>query len=432
MCIFNKTCLAGLVTIALISTASADVNDEMRLRNKLETLQQKYDEQWKKLFQLEARLDRLEFYAQKQGIGKADAGTVRMSHTAEPAKAIRVAAEQGQRKPATTVSKQEEEVVKEAPASRSARTVVQEQHTLFERKFTLEPGFTYTAFDRNQLVLNGFLALDAIFLGNISVDEVEAQILTLDLTGRYGITDRSQLDFNIPVLYRDTNYQSVGAGGASTSLIEENVTLNSEIGDVSVGYYYQLFKETASRPDVVWNVRVKAPTGSDPYGIRIVDVPGSSGNLSVPEDLPSGNGVWALSSGFSFAKTVDPAIFFANINYTHNFSEDFNDISSADGRQPGEINLGDSISYGFGIAFALSERASMSFGYSQQFTQKSEQKLDGFSTVSIIGSDANVATMNIGATYALSDRSSWATNVGIGLNTDAPDVTFSMKFPYTF
>lgn len=432
MFIFKKTCLVGLVTISLITTASADVDDEMRLRNKLDVLQKKYDEQWKRLFQLEARLDRLEFYAKKKSVRKAGEGTIKMSHPTEPARAIKVAAVQGQRKPATTSSKQEKEVVKEAPASRSARSAVQEQHTLFERKFTLEPGFTYTAFDRNQLVLNGFLALDAIFLGNISVDEVEAQILTLDLTGRYGITERSQLDFNIPLLYRDTNYQSVGAGGASTALIEENVSLSSEIGDVSVGYYYQLFKETNSRPDVVWNVRVKAPTGTDPYGIGIVDVPGSSGNLSIPEDLPSGNGVWALSSGFSFAKTVDPAILFANINYSHNFSEDFNDISSADGRQPGEINLGDSISYGFGIAFALSERASMSFGYSQQFTERSEQKLRGASTQSIIGSDANVAQLNIGATYALSDRSSWVTNVGIGLNTDAPDVTFSMKFPYTF
>lgn len=426
MSLLNKVCLAGLITVALVTTASAEVNEETRLRHELDVLKQKYNEQSTRLFKLEARLDRIEFYRQKP-IANAGGGLVRTTH---PPQAIRVAAEQTQ--PARTGGQQEEEVIKEAPAARSTRTVVQEQHTLFERKFTLEPGFTYTSFDRNQLVLNGFLALDAIFLGNISVDEVEAQILTFDLTGRYGITDRSQIDFNIPVLYRNTNYQSVGAGGASNVLIEDDVTLNAELGDVSAGFYYQLFKETATRPDLVWNVRIKAPTGTDPYGIRIVEVPGSSGNLLIPEELPSGNGVWAVSTGFSVARTVDPAILFANINYAHNFPEDFNDISSADGKQPGEINLGDSISYGFGIAFALSERVSMSFGYSQQFTEKSEQKLDGGSTQSIIGSDANVAQLNIGATYALSNQASWVTNVGIGLNTDAPDVTFSMKFPYTF
>jgi len=426
MRIFNKTYLAGLVTVAMASTALADVNEETRLRNEMEVLQQKYDKQWKRIFQLEARLDRLEFYAQQQPKANVVGGTFRASNPAKPVAPIRVAAERGQRQPA---GKQDEEVVKEAPASRSARTVVQEQHTLFERKFTLEPGFTYSSFDRNQLVLNGFLALDSIFLGNISVDEVEAQILTLDLTGRYGITDRSQIDFNIPVLYRDTKYLSTGVDGDSTSLSEENVSLKGELGDVSAGFYYQLFKETNNRPDVVWNVRVKAPTGTDPYGIRIVDV---NSDLSVPAELPSGNGVWAASTGFSLAKTIDPAILFANINYTHNFAEDFSDISSAPGKQPGEIKLGDSISYGFGIAFALNERASMSFGYTQQFAGRAEQKLDGDVTQSIIGSDANVAQFNVGATYALSDKGSWATNVGIGLNEDAPDVTFSMKFPYTF
>lgn len=432
MFITRKNYLAAAIGVMLATPVIADDAETDRLRSEIDVLQKQYDDQSIRLMRLEARVQRLSFYNQSytspNGFVKtADyrSGNIQVAQgTASGQQAAPV-------KTAATTSA-DEEVVKEAPASRSTQAVYQEQHALFDRKFTFEPGFTYTSFDRNQLLLNGFLALDSIFLGTISVDEVEAQILTLNLDGRYGLTDRAQMDFSIPFLYRNTNYQSAGAGGASTSLIEDDVTRNPELGDVSVGFYYQLVKEQANWPDVVWNVRVKAPTGTDPYGISIVDVDGT-GNLMIPEELPTGNGLWALSTGLSFVRTIDPAILFASVNYTHNFEDSFNDISSADGNQPGKIDLGSTFSYGLGIAFALNERSSMSFGYSQSISEKSRQRLDSTGNwQSIIGSDANSAQLNIGATYALSDRSSWITNIGVGLNTDAPDVTFSMKFPYTF
>jgi len=413
----------------------ADAADNEMLQRELEMLRAQNDAQSIRLMRLEARVERLSFYNQSYAGPAASPGRVVKAVYRGDSTRLAQAPAQPENAPADAAAPataEEEEVVKEAPASGSKRAVYQEQHALFDSKFTFEPGFTYSTFDRNQLLLNGFLALDSIFLGNISVDEVEAQILTLNLGGRYGATDRLQLDFNVPFVYRNTNYQSVGAGFGNASS-EEDVTLDPELGDVSFGIYYQLLKEQVNRPDIVWNVRVKAPTGSDPYGIPIVEVPGSGGNLRIPDEFPSGNGVWALSTGLSFVKTIDPAILYANVNYNYNFKEDFDDISSDLGDQPGSIDLGDAFSYGFGLAFALNERMSMSFGYSQTFSEKSEQRLDsnGYSE-SIIGSDINSAQLNVGATYALSDRSSWITNVGVGLNTDAPDVTLSMKFPYTF
>lgn len=74
--------------------------------------------------------------------------------------------------------------------------------------FSLETGLTYSHYDTRQLFLNGFLALDSIFLGNIGVDQIDADIWTLDLTGRYNWNQRWQVDINAPVVYRESTYQS--------------------------------------------------------------------------------------------------------------------------------------------------------------------------------------------------------------------------------
>lgn len=329
----------------------------------------------------------------------------------------------------------QEKIVKVAPASRSAQSVYQEQHALFGGNFTLETGLSYTRSDRKQLALNGFLALDAIFLGDISVDEVKADILTLDVLGRWGVTPRMQVDLDAPFLYRRTVYQSTGSSGSTQTTSEAEVTLDRqvELGDMSAGLYYQLAPETTSRPDVVWSLRFKAPTGSDPYGIKTVDVAGSNGNLRVPEHLPSGNGVWSASTGLSFVKTIDPAILFANVGYFYNRKQDFDDISSDAGVvQPGTIKLGDSFQYGVGTAFAFNETTSLSLSFIHRLTAKSRVRPEGSGWQDIIGSDGNAATLNFGLTHALSNKT-WAVfNLGMGLTPDAPDMTVGLKFPHTF
>lgn len=334
----------------------------------------------------------------------------------------------------TDTSVDSEPTVKEAPASRSAQAVYQEQHALFDRRLTIETGISYSRNDRKQLALNGFLALDSIFLGDISVDEVKADILTLDMLARWGLTPRLQVDFAAPLMYRHTVYQSTGTDGDTSVVTEESVTMDPEVefGDVSLGLYYQLAQETPYRPDVVWNIRVKGPTGSHPYGIKS-SVTSENNNLKVPERLPSGNGVWALSTGLSFVKTVDPAILFANIGLFYNFEESFDDISSIPGiTVPGSVKLGDSFQYGLGTAFALNETTSLSLGFSHRLTARSRTKVEGGSWHDIVGSDGNAATLSLGLTHALNEKTSMVTSLGIGLTPDASDLTLSVKFPQTF
>ena len=324
-----------------------------------------------------------------------------------------------------------EKVVKEAPASRSAEAVYQEQHALFDRKFTIETGLTYSHSDRRDLFLNGFLALDAIFLGNINLDRIKSDIWTLDVTGRYSATDRLQFDVNVPYLYRDSNFSSVGVGFSTSAVSEKDVT-NSDLGDVSAGVFYRLFQETPDNPDTVVSLRVKAPTGKDPYGIKFVEDPTNS-NLKAPTDLPTGNGVWSMSAGVSFIKTVDPAILFANLGYTYNFEHSFSDISSdPTARQAATVDLGDQYSLGAGMAFALNERMSLSMSYAHNFTRKTRVKAKGGNWQDVNGSDVSSGTLNMGVTYSMTDHLSMLANVGIGVTPDAPDVTVGVKFPYNF
>ncbi len=408
-------------SVVLAAEMAQPKPEVLLLRKQLEQLKAGYIRQVKAINMLEGRLRQLE--ESKRSIAKPSQSITKKQ--ASPSKPP--IAKTKQTSPTKKTAK-EQKVVKKAPRNTSVNALLSEEHTLFGNRFTFEIGTTYSRFSRAQINLSGFLALDAIFLGRIDVSEIKSDVVTIDLTARYGITDRVQIDFNAPFLYRNSTFFKGNVGGASASGAEADVSLGPELGDINLGVFYQVIPENADWPDVVWNIRVKAPTGTEPYGIGTKTL---DNGLTVPKSLPSGNGVWAISSGFSFVKTVDPAILFANLNFFHNFVTDFDNIGG-NTPVPGTIDLGNAYQFGFGIAFALNERLSMNFSYTQRFTDTARQKAQGGQWQSITGSDANIATLNVGASLALTRQLTLVTNIGIGLTTDAPDVQLSFKFPYQF
>jgi hypothetical protein len=297
-------------------------------------------------------------------------------------------------------------------------------------KFSFETGITYARYDARQLTVNGFLALDSIFLGSINLDRIKADNWTLDLTGRYNLDNRWQFDINAPVIYRESTYQS--GGGADGATTEETVTRDPTLGDVNFGVAYKFLDETPYLPDAVVTLRIKAPTGKEPFGIKLVQSAANT-NLYVPESLPTGNGVWSITPGISLVKTFDPAVLFGTLSYTHNLEESFDDISSrVDQKVGGKVQLGDSYQIGAGVAFALNEKMSMSFSVSDLIQRRSKLKPDGGDWQSVVSSDANAGYFNVGMTIAASDNLTIVPNLSIGLTEDAPDFTFSLKFPYYF
>src|SRR5690554_2948282 len=273
---------AGLMLLAcMAASVPAVAQTEEELRREVEVLRQRYEAQQNALMILEQRLRQLE--------GSSSAAPPAQ----RPAPVRQVASNTPAGTGAGTGYGQS--LRDEAEPAPSVEALYQEASGFFGGgRFSIEPGFTYSHYDTRQLFLNGFLALDAIFLGNLGVDEINADTFTFDLTARYNWRQRWQFDVNVPFVYRETTYQSAGAGGSSTSYSEATVTGDPDIGDISFGVSYKFLDEGISRPDAVVSLRVKAPTGRHPYGIKL-QRQADNDNLNIPETLPTGNEIGRAS-----------------------------------------------------------------------------------------------------------------------------------------
>ncbi|HEN8797803.1 hypothetical protein HP546_08670 [Pseudomonas sp. CM25] len=414
-------CLTTLAPTSLYAAADPQVE---ALKQELSELKRQYAAQQQALMVLEQRVRQVE---------ETPATPQPKRLVKSPAEGVKGAQTVASGAPGTTGSSYGQALTADSEPAPSVSNLYDEASGFFGGgKFSVETGVTYTHYDTRALTLNGFLALDSIFLGNINLDRIKADNWTLDLTARYNLAQRWQFDINVPVVYRESTYSSGGAGGAGPTTSDATVTRDPEIGDINVGVAYKFFDENETWPDAVATLRVKAPTGKDPYGIKLREVAGND-NLSVPESLPTGNGVWSITPGISLVKTFDPAVLFGSLSYTYNMEDSFSDISpQVNSKVPGDVKLGDSWQIGGGIAFALNEKMSMSFSVSDQFARKSKIKPDGGDWQSISNSDYNAANFNIGLTFAATDNLTIVPNLSIGLTDDAPDFSFSLKFPYYF
>lgn len=403
--------------------APADAAEVQALVRELEALKSSYASEVRRLREIDIRVQAL----QARLGGKLAPGVALPSAPGTPAAA-----------PAEheTYAGTQEEAKRSIKPQRAVEDVLQQEHALFNRPLTLEAGITYGHYDRRQLTLNGFLALDAIFLGNIAVEGVKSDSLTYHFAARYGISPRLTLNLDAPFIERWTNYQKGGAGGAAAALAQENTHDPPHLGDVSASANFRLFAETPSRPDVVLTAGVIAPTGRAPYGtdVRVIERDDDDFiRFAVPSKQATGNGVWAVSVGASAVKTMDPAIVFASVGYQHGFLRHFGDIdTSPDTITTGKVRLGDTFTFGAGVAFAFNDRTSMSLSFVDRIVREARIKIDGEDSQPVIGSLGNIGTLNLGVTYAMSKHATWVALLGIGLTPDAPDFTLDVKVPYQF
>ena len=419
----------------------AEMKEVQRLLRELESLKASYAVELRRLRELDMQIQAMQARVsgrvpadltvpQEPKDGLAAAGDAPASSAgAAPASAGVRNAEAGY---AGTAAQAQQAQEREA---RSVEDVKEQQQALFKGGFTIENGISYNRYDRKQLSLNGFLALDAIFLGNIAIENVESDTLTHELGVRWGVSPRLTLNASVPAIARKTVYQKGGAGGSAAAIAQET-TNGVGVGDVSLGMNYKLFGEHGWRPDGVLNVSITAPTGREPYGIpwRILERDDDDFiRFAVPEEQPTGNGLWQASVGMSFVKTTDPAIIFANIGYARAFARSFDDLdNSPDTVNPGKVRLGDAYYFGTGVAFAFNERTSFSMSVSARLAARARLRYEGSAWTKVIGSDATAAMFNLGVTHALSRRVTVVGVLGIGLTPDAPDFSLGIKVPYGF
>ncbi len=299
-----------------------------------------------------------------------------------------------------------------------------------------EVGIKYSHYDRSQLTLNGFLALDSIFLGDIAVEGVEADTYNLSLGLNYDINPDLSLHLNAPFITRSTLYSKGGVGGAATEINQTEVSKVLQLGDISFGTNYRILGNTPDDMALLWNLDLKSPTGKSPYGIPLVEIEVESNEdgltvFRVPKDLPTGNGLWSFGNTLTVTKNSAPAVLFASMGYNYTLKGSFSDIDSdPDTKTSGDIKLGNSASLSAGFALAINNETSISVAYSQSNTKSAKTRNDNQPWKSIKGSDALAATLSLGLTYAFTDKASLVASLGVGLTDDAPDFTFELKVPF--
>jgi hypothetical protein len=421
------------------SSSTQDQADVQNLTRELQILKANYAQEVRRLRELDMQVQALQArLAGKAGGAPIPAQVAPASMAAQPAGGTEssgaAATDNG-----SAGSQASANQAQQSPSSRSMQDALQQNASVFTRKLTIENGLTYSWYDRNQLTLNGFLALNAIFLGNIALQEVKSSTLTYDLTTRYGVSPRLTLSLDVPYLARQTSYFQGGAGG-SAATTQDETTDGHGIGDINLSANYKLFTEGTNRPDTVLTLGVTAPTGLAPYGIKW-EIPGTvdsndnstSGKFAVPIRQPTGNGVWQGTLGITAVKTIDPAIVFGNIGYIHSFSRSFSDINTdPQVVTPGSVKLGDSYYFGAGVAFAFNDRTSLSLSFSDKISAEGSIRSTGQAWTRVVGSGANAATFNMGVTYALTPHTTLVTMLGVGLTPDAPNYTLNFKIPYMF
>ena len=299
-------------------------------------------------------------------------------------------------------------------------------------QYVIEPALQYSYSSSNRVALVGYTIIPALLIGLVDVREVKRNSTTASMTVRSGLTNRLELELRVPYVYRtDTTVSREIFTGAAV----ENVfqTSGKAIGDVELAGRYQINDGGVDQPYFIGGLRFKSRTGRDPFEV-VTDCAtrcvGNTTGTGLPLDLPTGSGFYSLQPTLTWLMPSDPAIFFGNFSYLHNFkrSNVSRTVLSGEQEQLGEIKPGGVFGVNVGIGLALNEKASLSLGYDHSSIARTYQ-----AGQPVPGSvRTQLATLMFGLSYRLNDKRTINVSIGAGLTRDTPDVSMQVRLPLTF
>ncbi len=294
-------------------------------------------------------------------------------------------------------------------------------------KFVLEPSLQYAYSSNNRVALVGYTIIPAITIGVIDVREVKRNTFTAALTGRYGLTNRLELEARIPYSYRSDSSLNTDVSGGNPNEQEAFKAISGRgIGDIELTARYQLNDGGLDRPYYIGSLRYKSRTGRDPF-----EVPSNLANDrfgGFQQELPTGSGFQGLQPALTVLYPSDPAVFFGTVSYMHNFARSgltYNDPVSP--QTPFKVSPGSVIGFNFGMGLALNEKSSFSLGYDHSSVGRTKVNGDGSRSVRV-----QLGTLVLGYSYRISAERSLNVSLGVGVTRDTPDVTLTVRMPYTF
>lgn len=186
------------------------------------------------------------------------------------------------------------------PTERKELTVITEPYTLYKGFFrggiAMQYSALYKIFDEN---------LDRVPISNASGRTWFAQLVL-----QYGITDRVQINVDLPYRRQDLFLSYVGElPGANVFEQQKLEGRGAGLGDISLGAAYQLLTETATRPSIKFTGTVFIPSGQKD--------PEDSGEPNII-DIPVGAGHYAVDLSLSMRKINYPFSYTAYLDYKIN------------------------------------------------------------------------------------------------------------------
>ncbi|MFS2028018.1 acetate kinase [Massilia sp. CT11-137] len=300
-------------------------------------------------------------------------------------------------------------------------------------KVVFEPSVQYGYSSSNRVALVGYTVIPALLIGLLDVREVKRNTTTGTATFRYGFDNRLEFEAKIPYVYRSdsTVSRELFTGTAAERAFE---TSGKGIGDIELGWRYQLNDGGVDTPYYIAGLRFKSRTGRDPFEV-VTDcqtrcVGQNVTGTGLPLDLPTGSGFYSVQPSVTWLLPSDPAIFFGGFSYTKNFKRGnvYRTVLNGGKELLGTVEPGDVFGFNFGMGLALNERASFSIGYDHNSVGRMHQN-----GMVIPGSvRVQLGTLLLGYSYRLKNNRTLSVSVGAGLTRDTPDVTLMVRMPFTF
>lgn len=254
--------------------------------------------------------------------------------------------------------------------------------------YEVEPGLEYTYRGSNALDIVTQSGVATVARQNVKEDRLETR-----LTLRAGLPHDSHVELRLPyVLLRNDR---------STAGQFEQTDHRSGAGDLQLGLTRQLAEDRPARPAVLATLNWRAPTGDFRRGEPSI-----------------GSGFHALQGALTLAKRQDPLVFFGTASYTAVLERNHGGA---------QMQPGNSIGLKLGTILAASPRTSIRGAF--EMSRSGRTKVDG---ANVPGSDATLATLQLGLATLLSRRILLDVQLNVGVTSDSPDFGLVVSLPIRF
>lgn len=286
-------------------------------------------------------------------------------------------------------------------------------------RLVIEPSLQYSHSSVNRVTFRGVEILSSLAIGALDVVDADRDSLVASVTGRLGVTNRLELEFKVPYVWRDDEERATIPDIDPEISIDRNLD-GDGIGDLEFAAHYQLNGGQGGWPFFIANGRLKLTNGEGPFDI-------DRDSDGIGQELAVGSGFYSFEPSITALFPSAPAVFFGNLGYLYNIEDDV-DKTIGEDQFISKVDPGDAVRLSFGMAYSINERASFTVGFKNDWIDSTDTTING---QTLSGSKLNIGSMLLGYSYQLTPKTGINLNVEFGITEDATDMVMTLRVPFT-